>query len=329
MLLRKGISIYRYSCTRGLSSKSAILMSKQNDILNQIKHEVVESPASMAKESKMPSKPLELKTKPRKPSKKSAFKSDNKIESDPEFKMADWKQNLGQWIIKIFNIDMDRSRAGPVAGSQYFGECKRQGLYYPNEPLSPTARFFYETLKLPMSFSQHFQITLLHYWILSVRMRAMPFKYGRNFQQKLVDRIFRDMELRMADELNIKSNRIIENHLKDFHTQMLGAVLSYDEGLMTDDITLATALWRNVFNGNPDADMRHIEALVGYVRGQLYVLNKMTDREFGFGKFTFVSPEEVVKPITRKQEEELKRRAKEEFAKYTLPSQKSVLSLDE
>ena len=105
--------------------------------------------------------------------------------------------------------------------------------------------------------------------------------------------------------------------------------MSYDEGLMTDDITLASALWRNVFNANENVDMRHVEALLVYVRSQLYVLNKMTDRAFGFGKFKFVPPDQVVEPISLEQEELIKQKTKEEFAKMTLPSQQSVLSMDE
>jgi len=84
-----------------------------------------------------------------------------------------------------------------------------------------------------------------------------------------------------------------------------------------------------VFNGNPNVDMRRVEALLGYVRSQLYVLNKMTDREFGFGKFTFVAPDQVVRPLTKGQEAELRERVKAEFAGQNLPSQRSVLSVDE
>ena len=49
--------------------------------------------------------------------------------------------------------------------------------------MSDTAKFYYETLRLPKSFSQQVQITILHYWILSVRMRALPFKYSKEYQQ--------------------------------------------------------------------------------------------------------------------------------------------------
>ncbi|ODV81916.1 uncharacterized protein CANTADRAFT_3973 [Suhomyces tanzawaensis NRRL Y-17324] len=322
----------RIVAIRPLSSSTAASFQHKNQILNKFNQpqKDLETPLELANQSTLPkTQPKLLKKEPRQPTSKNPFLSDHKIENDPNYKMSGLMQSIGQLVIKIFSIDMDKTRAGPVAGSLYYGECKKQALYYPNEPLSDTAKFYYETLNLPRSFSQWFQITNLHYWILSVRMRAMPFKYGKNYQQKLVDRFFRDMELRMAQELNISSNRIIEGYLKDYHTQMLGSIVSFDEGLMTDDITLAGALWRNVFNGNPDVDMRHVEALVGYVRSQLYVLNKMSDREFGFGKFKFVPPNEVVKPLTKAQEEELRAKVKAEFDSHNLPSQRSVLSLDE
>lgn len=287
------------------------------------------SPLQVAKDSSLPHIAQELKHPPRQAKKKAPFLSDHKLEANSGYKMSSFAENLGQLLVRVFNIDMDKSRAGPIAGSYYFGECKRQGMFYPDEPDSDTAKFFYQTLALPRSFTQWFQITALHYWILSVRMRAMPYKYGKNYQQKLVDRIFKDMELRMSIELGINSNRIIEGYLKDYHTQLLGLVVSYDEGLVTDDITLAAALWRNVFSGNPNADVRHVEALLGYVRQQLYVLNKMTDREFGFGRFSFVSPDQFVKRLTKAEEEKLREEAKVAFATRTAPSDRTVLSLDE
>ncbi|OBA24213.1 hypothetical protein METBIDRAFT_34574 [Metschnikowia bicuspidata var. bicuspidata NRRL YB-4993] len=294
-----------------------------------LRKEEISAPHQVAKDSHLPRIKQDLKIQPRPAKARIPFLSDHKIENDASYRMSGLAQSVGQAIVRVFNIDMDKTRAGPVAGSFYFGECKKQGMFYPNEPLSDTARFYYETLQLPMSFSQWFQITALHYWILSVRMRAMPFKYGRNYQQKLVDRIFRDMELRMSGELGILSNRIIDGYLRDYHTQLLGCVVAYDEGLVTDDITLAAALWRNVFNGDPNADLRHVEALVGYVRQQLYVLNNMSDREFGFGMFTFVPPDQVVRPLTLAQKERLREAAQEKFAGKTMPSERSTLSLDE
>jgi len=288
------------------------------------------SPAQIATSSTLEIEVPENKA-PVKPKRKRPLLSDSKYEQD-NYKLSGFMRGVGETVISLFRLDMDKIRAGPIAGSVYYAECKKQGLQFENEPLSESASFFYEDLKLPRTFSQWFQITALHEWMLFVRMRAMPFKYGRNYQQKLVDRFFKDMELRLADEMNVNSSRISDQYLKDYNSQLRGLVCSYDEAFATDDITLAQALWRNLFNAQKNVDMMHLEAMVSYVRGQLYILSKMSDRDFGFGKFKFASPNEVVKRFTPEQEAEILRRAKEEYepkeGKKFLASAKSSLSYE-
>ncbi|CAR30183.1 Cbp3p [Lachancea thermotolerans CBS 6340] len=293
----------------------------------------LESPEELAQKSKLKAKPIDYSNNaPVNPKKKRPFLSGSKYESRV-YQLPKWKEALGEIVIRSFNLDMDKVRAGPVAGSYYYALCKEQGLQFENEPLSTTARFFYEDLKLPRTFSQWFQITILHEWILFVRMRAMPFKYGRNYQQKLVDRTFSDIELRLFDEMNVNSGRIADQYLKDFNSQLRGAVFAYDEGLFTDDSTLAAAIWRNLFGGRKNVDMVHLEATVRYVRAQIYVLSKMSDREFAMGKFKFVSPDETVYRLTAQQEAEMKENVKRKYEEMDrnpdlLPSERSKLSYD-
>lgn len=254
-----------------------------------------------------------------------------KLAVTSEYKLPKWKEALGEFVIKTFNIDMDKIRAGPVAGSYYYSICKEQGLQYENEPLSESAKFFYEELKLPRTFSEWFQITILHEWMLFVRMRAMPFKYGRNYQQKLVDKTFSDIELRLFDEMNIHSGRIVDQYSKDFNTQLKGAIFAYDVGFYTDDATLATAVWRNLFGGRKNIDYTHLDAVVKYIRSQLYVMSRMSDREFALGKFNFVPATETVEKLSPKEEE---KRKQDIIKKYQhleqngllLPSERSKLS---
>ncbi|GMM34720.1 Cbp3 protein [Saccharomycopsis crataegensis] len=258
--------------------------------------------------------------------------SDNKYEYG--VKLPAWQEKIGEVVTSVFRLDVDRIRAGPIAGSLYYGYCKEQGLIQKDPTtgeLTKTASYWYETLGLEPTFATWFQITLLHTWILFVRMRAMPFKYGKNYQQKLVDRFFSDMEIRLTNEMNITSGRIRDQYLKEFHTQLRGAVLGYDEGFSTDDLTLAYAVWRNLFNAKTEVDYVALESVVRYIRMQLYVLSKMSDREFGFGKFAFVSPDEVVYRLTEQEEKLLKERVYQEFesdpSKMTI-SNRSKLSLD-
>ncbi|KAH3663482.1 hypothetical protein WICMUC_005921 [Wickerhamomyces mucosus] len=266
---------------------------------------------------------------PVKPKKKRPLLSDSKYENEG-YKLPSYIQGIGELVIAGLRLDMDRIRAGPIAGSHYYGECKSQGLQFEDEELSVSAKFFYEDLLLPRTFTQWFQITALHTWILSVRMRAMPFKYGRNYQQKLIDRFFRDMELRLHDEMNVNSSRISDQYLKDYNAQLRGIVCSYDEAFASDDSTLATALWRNLFNARENVDFVHLEAAVKYVREQLYVLSKISDRDFAFGKFKFIPPNEIVERFTPEQEAEIVAKSKEEYepkeGEKVLPSSKSSLS---
>lgn len=256
--------------------------------------------------------------------------SGSKYES-ATYELPKWKEALGEFVISTFNLDMDKVRSGPIAGSYYYSICKEQGLQYEDEPLSQTAKFFYEDLKLPKTFSQWYQITILHEWMLFIRMRAMPFKYGKNYQQKLVDRTFADIEKRLYDEMNVHSGRITDQYLKDFNSQLRGAVFAYDEGFFTGDAALASAIWRNLFGGRKDIDMVHLEAMVRYVRAQLYVLSKLSDREFAMGEFNFVAPDESVEILTPEQEKSLREKV---VAKYealdanpnTLPSDRSKFS---
>lgn len=248
-----------------------------------------------------------------------------------DYKLPKWKEALGESVIRAFHLDMDRIRAGPIGGSYYYSICKEQGLQYEDEPLSESAKFFYEGLKLPRTFSQWFQITILHEWMLFVRMRAMPFKYGRNYQQKLVDKTFSDIENRLFDEMNVRSGRIVDQYLKDFNSQLRGAVFAYDVGFYTNDTTLAPAIWRNLFGGRKNIDFTHLEAIVKYVRSQLYVLSRMSDREFALGKFKFVSPSETVKKLTPEEEESMKEKVIEKYmtldeSGLLLPSERSNLS---
>ncbi|KAL6942406.1 Protein cbp3, mitochondrial [Hanseniaspora vineae] len=295
-----------------------------------------ESPEDLVKHSELHSKPLDPSNNAPVTSKvdksKRTLLSDSKYEN-PNYELPKWKEALAEVVIKTFKMDMDKIRAGPIAGSYYYGECKKQGLQYADEELSDSAKFFYKDLKLPRTFSQWFQITILHEWILFTRMRAMPFKYGRNYQQKLVDRTFSDIERRLQEEMNVNSTRITDQYLKDFNSQLRGAVFAYDEAFATDDLTLAEALWRNLFGGRKNVDLVHLEAMVRYVRSQCYVLSKMSDRDFAFGNFKFVPADEVVKPLTKEQEDQMRKATIAKYEKIDsnpnlLPSEKTKLSYE-
>ncbi|MDC6274123.1 hypothetical protein PP714_09040 [Lacticaseibacillus paracasei] len=65
---------------------------------------------------------------------------------------------------------------------------------------------------------------------------------------------------------------------------------------------------------------------------QLYVLDNISDRAFGFGDFEFVGPNETVDLLTPEDKEQLYKMTKMKYEPGNgkiLPSQKSKLSLEE
>lgn len=65
----------------------------------------------------------------------------------------------------------------------------------------------------------------------------------------------------------------------------------YDESLVKGDAVLATAVWRNVFKGEPETDLRRLGEVVSYMRGVLEGLGEMDDKAVAGGEVVFGDPE--------------------------------------
>lgn len=216
-----------------------------------------------------------------------------------------WKTLLGDRLITTFNLDMDRIRSGPVAGVIYRNQCKGQAYFERGVKLSPTADFYYNRLGMPQTFFQWYQIEVLHIWMLYVRMREMPKKYGREYQQKLVNGVFEDIDYQLREVMRVDSDRTVNNHKKQFSQQLRGSVFSYDEALVSGDTVLASALWRNLYAQSDLVDMTALEHLVRYVRANLYVLSNMSDSDFGKGLFKFLDIRYNYEPLKEEYVEKL------------------------
>ena len=86
----------------------------------------------------------------------------------------------------------------------------------------------------------------------------------------------------------VHSRSIRNKYLKDLFFQWRGLLAGYDESLTRGDPILATAVWRNVFKADEDADFRGLGEVVSYMRGVLKGLDRMKDdviagREVVFG----------------------------------------------
>ncbi|KAL8775292.1 MAG: hypothetical protein Q9209_000299 [Squamulea sp. 1 TL-2023] len=158
------------------------------------------------------------------------------------------------------------------------------------EELGVGQGWWYEDLGLAPTFSTWAQITFLHMYILTVRLRAFPAAHAPSWHQHLLDHFFYTAEDRLVREHNIQARSIRNKYLKDLFAQWRGLLAGYDEGLVKGDAVLATAVWRNVFGAREDVDLVGLGEVVSYLRGVLKGLDGMEDEVVADGEIQFGDP---------------------------------------
>lgn len=128
----------------------------------------------------------------------------------------------------------------------------------------------FEKFNLPNTFNSWFLITELHVWILMVRAMAEGSEKGQDgkfIRNCIVEAMWSDVNKR-AKELSGGSSSEMRKQIIILSEQFQAALITYDEGLMSDDKTLAGALWRRFFAKNCE-NYEHLETMVKYVRRQV------------------------------------------------------------
>ncbi|UKZ51980.1 hypothetical protein TrVGV298_005747 [Trichoderma virens] len=136
---------------------------------------------------------------------------------------------------------------------------------------------WHTAFKLPPTFSTWSHVTMLHLYLINARIRCLERDEYRNWQQQLIDHFFFECEKKMHIDHNITSSALRQRYLKDIFVQWRGLLLAYDEGLIKGDAVLASAVWRNLFKGDPEVDPRALVAIVGWMRSGLASLESASD----------------------------------------------------
>lgn len=145
-------------------------------------------------------------------------------------------------------------------------------------------------LGLPAGFASWSQVTMLHMYILTVRLRYFPAQYSSIWLQHLHDHFFYEAEHRMTIFHQITARGVRQKYLKDLYDQWRGVTAAYDEGLIRGDAVMAAAVWRNVFKGREDVDWTKVALVVAFIRRGLRALDKAQDRQIVGGLIKFASP---------------------------------------
>lgn len=120
---------------------------------------------------------------------------------------------------------------------------------------------------------------MLHLYLLNARLRCLDREEFANWRQQLVDHFFFEAERKMHIDHGISSSALRQRYLKDIFVQWRGIMVAYDEGLVKGDAVLASAVWRNLFKGDPDVDPRALAAIVGWMRSSLKALEDTSDAQ--------------------------------------------------
>ncbi|CAL3970962.1 unnamed protein product [Diplocarpon coronariae] len=144
---------------------------------------------------------------------------------------------------------------------------------------------------LKPTFSTWSQVTMLHMYLLSVRLRCFPAPSAQPWQQHLLDHFFYDAENRMTVSHNMHARGTRNKYLKDLFVQWRGLLAAYDEGLVRGDAVLAAAIWRNIYKASDDVDIRTLAQIVSYMRRALKALDSLPDKEIGKAASVFGNPE--------------------------------------
>jgi cytochrome b pre-mRNA-processing protein 3 len=132
---------------------------------------------------------------------------------------------------------------------------------------------------------------MLHMYVLTARIRCFSDSATTQiYLQHLLDHFFYDAENRMIVNHNMHARGTRNGYLKDLFVQWRGLLAAYDEGLVKGDAMLAAAVWRNVFKGAEDVDVRSVATVVSYLKRTLKALEQLSDEIVQTGGIEFGDP---------------------------------------
>lgn len=135
---------------------------------------------------------------------------------------------------------------------------------------------FFLKYNLPNTYNSWFLVTELHVWMAIARVMAIE-ESGRTIRSSIVETMWQDATTR-AKQLQADNPSAMRKQLNILSQQFQAALITYDDGLMHDDKSLATSLWVRLFDRRCE-NYEHLEVLVEYVRRQVQMLENIREDE--------------------------------------------------
>ncbi|KAJ4416792.1 hypothetical protein N0V85_002129 [Neurospora sp. IMI 360204] len=159
---------------------------------------------------------------------------------------------------------------------------------------------WHEKFGLLPTFSTWAHVTMLHLYLVVVRLRCLDKDAHATWQAQLVDHFFHQAEEKMDRTHDMSSRVMRQRYLQDLFVQWRGVVMAYDEGLVKGDAVLAAAVWRNLFKASEDIDVRTLAAIVSWMRSTLKYLDSMEDAGLALHPTLFKNKPDAELPVVDK-----------------------------
>uniref|UniRef100_A0A0A9Z740 Ubiquinol-cytochrome c reductase complex chaperone CBP3 n=1 Tax=Lygus hesperus TaxID=30085 RepID=A0A0A9Z740_LYGHE len=157
---------------------------------------------------------------------------------------------------------------------------------------------FMTKLEMPDTFNSWFMLTELHVWMLMARLMANPYE-GRTLRNFLVEALWKDVTTR-SKKLGSEHMSIVRTQIYELNEGFQAALVLYDEGLLSNDKILASALWRRFYNQDCKS-AHHLEAMIHYVRHSMQMLDSTELEDLIDGKkLHWIHIEKVFEELKKK-----------------------------
>jgi cytochrome b pre-mRNA-processing protein 3 len=175
-----------------------------------------------------------------------------------KLKLNEWKKKLGF---------LKHTKSKMHAASILLYESVVDNLDYPA---------WFANLSMPDTLYSWYLVSELHVWMLSVRFLAdeTTREEGLFMRTRLLEFFWEDLDSRLK-QLSGVSSGVRKQHMADVFEQFQAALFLYDEGILGDDVRLANAVWRRLFESRLLEDPGQLEAVVAYVRKTVRALDSV------------------------------------------------------
>ncbi|CAI4221545.1 unnamed protein product [Auanema sp. JU1783] len=133
-----------------------------------------------------------------------------------------------------------------------------------------------QTFGLPDYMSSWFKLTLLHTWMVLMRLHiSLDAEAYLRIQRGILSSLWFDVDQRL-EIVGKEINQVLssKSDIQRMHGLHLQTFLEYDEGFLHDDRVLAAAIWRCLYLER-ECDPIHVLRVVSYIRSSMAWLDSM------------------------------------------------------